>query len=182
MTKSSKKKIIILTGAKGIGKTSLIQKVLAWAKDHSIYVAGICSPAVFQNNKKTGIQIENIATGERKTLATVLGKVRSAVNTDAWSFDEKNLEWGNEILDDIKSCQLLIIDELGVLEINQQRGWSHAFQVLRKKEYKLAIVVVRPDLCESFTKLFNAEKVHELLVRNQTIIFQQIISNIENNL
>lgn len=182
MNRSTKKKIIILTGAKGAGKTSLIQKVIAWAKDHSIDVAGICSPALFHNKKKIGIQIENIATGECKTLAKVLDKVRSKVTTDAWSFDEKNLEWGNEILDDIKPSQLLIIDELGVLEINQQRGWSHAFPVLSKEGYRLAIVVVRPDLCESFKKLFDTEDVHELFAGNQTIIFQQIISDIENNL
>jgi nucleoside-triphosphatase THEP1 len=165
-----------------VGKTSLIQKVIAWAKDHGIAVAGICSPAVFHHNKKTGIQIENITTGERKTLATVLGKVNSTVTTDAWSFEEKNLEWGNEILDGISKCQLLVIDELGILEIYQQRGWSHAIPALKNLEFGLAIVVVRPELCEDFKKTIGAMDVLQLLTDNHAMIYQQIISVINKYL
>jgi nucleoside-triphosphatase len=180
LTRSTHKKIIILSGAKGVGKTSLIQKVIAWAKDHSIAVAGICSPAIFHNKQKTGIQVQDITTNHCKTLALVSGTVNAAVATEAWSFNEKNLEWGNQILDEIDKCQLLIIDELGVLEINQQRGWSHAFRVLRNVEYKLAVVVVRPNLCEAFKKITGAEKVYLLHAENQPIVFQEVISEIIN--
>jgi nucleoside-triphosphatase THEP1 len=180
LTRSTQKRIIILSGAKGVGKTSLIQKVIAWAKDHNIAVAGICSPAVFHNKQKTGIQVQEITTNHRKTLALVAGTVNAAVATEAWGFNEKNLEWGNEILDGIDMCQLLIIDELGVLEINQQRGWSHAFRVLKNLEYKLAVVVVRPELCEAFRKITGAEKVYQLRAENQPIVFQKIISEIIN--
>ena len=50
---------------------------------------------------------------------------------------------------------LLIIDELGPLELIHQTGWQAARDVLRSKDYSLGLVVVREELrsvfCEQFT-------------------------------
>ncbi len=182
MARSIEKKIFILSGAKGVGKTTLVREVIAWTKEQNYSVEGICSPAIFHDHKKIGIQIEDVTTGEYRTLATALGELNSSITTDAWSFDEKNLEWGNQILESIKKCKLLVIDELGILEIAQHRGWSQAIPVLKNLDYELAIVVVRPDLCEHFKKTVCAKEIVHLDSDNHSIIFQQIISEIKNTL
>ena len=45
-------------------------------------------------------------------------------------------------------CGLLVIDELGPLEVEKGKGWSSAFGILAKAEFALGLVVVRPELVE----------------------------------
>jgi len=65
-------------------------------------------------------------------------------------FDEDVLAWANGTIASASPCDLLIVDELGPLEIEQGRGFVAAFDMLRRGDYRLAVVVVRPSLLDSF--------------------------------
>jgi nucleoside-triphosphatase THEP1 len=56
------------------------------------------------------------------------------------------LSWGHDVLTHSVPCDLLIVDELGPLEIERDRGWVVAFDVLRSGSFAMAVVVVRPEL------------------------------------
>jgi nucleoside-triphosphatase THEP1 len=43
-------------------------------------------------------------------------------------------------------CDLLVVDEIGPLELERRGGWENAFDVLRGRDFALALVVVRPEL------------------------------------
>ncbi len=42
--------------------------------------------------------------------------------------------------------QVFILDELGPLELELKQGWCYALQLLQRKRYALALIVVRPEL------------------------------------
>ena len=72
----------------------------------------------------------------------------SAVILGRFRFDPETLAWGNDVLARASTCHLLVVDELGPLEIKRGQGWQKAFDVLRGNNFALAVVVVRPELLE----------------------------------
>ncbi len=138
----------MLTGGRGVGKTTLCRALAERARLDGWDVAGLLSPAVFEGKIKTGILAENARTGETRPLAGLKTYGSFDLPLGRWFFDRSTLDWGNRVLESSLPCRLLIIDELGPLELTRQEGWQAAFDVLRRGEYEIALVVVRPELQE----------------------------------
>ena len=138
--------LILLTGLKGIGKTTWCLKLIKIAKEQGIVVEGIVSPGVFSDGKKSSIEILDVHSGERRLFATLnLGK-KQAISTPRWSFDSKSITWANEILKRSTENALLIIDEIGPLELLRHEGFVEGLSRIDSRDFQLAIVVVRPSL------------------------------------
>ena len=114
--------------------------------------AGLISPAIFEAGEKVGIDLVEIPTGQRHRLAT--RKVddepprRAELETQHWRFDPSALTWGNEALSRgaLASTEMLILDELGPLELLENRGLTAGIDLVDKRKYQLAVVVIRPAL------------------------------------
>jgi len=140
--------VVVLTGSRQAGKTTACQHLADLARAKGWSVAGVLSPAQFEHGKKTGIDIANLRTGDVRHLASRYRDPRP--DELGYQFDEDALAWANAIVSASTPCDLLIVDELGPLEIEHNRGLTAAFDVLRSGEYRLAVVVVRPELIEGF--------------------------------
>ena len=113
-------------------------------------VCGLLSPAVVKSGCKTGIDLVDLSSGQRRRLATLRNTSSSDVMTDRWSFDLETLQWGNQILENLPpDTDLLVIDELGPLEFRRGKGFSNAFSAIDQRCYKVACVIVRPGLVEA---------------------------------
>jgi nucleoside-triphosphatase THEP1 len=90
-------------------------------------------------------------------------------------------EWGNEVLSRSLPCDLLIIDELGPLEVLGNRGWSNALSVLDAGDYAAALVVCRPGLLDRLQERLGNSKgeIHEVDPQNRdtlaTVILQRLL-------
>jgi nucleoside-triphosphatase len=142
---STDQSLTLLTGPSGSGKTTFCREVVAQMYETEALVGGFICPAVFENGKKVGIDLLNIASGEQRRL----GK-RSQNETEAtvgcWQMDEETLAWGNQILSGLKDEALVVIDELGPLELEEGCGYQDALRLLDEGSYHKALVVVRPSL------------------------------------
>ncbi len=166
--------LILLTGPRGAGKTSLCLHKAEKARANGQSVAGLLSPARFERNYKVGIDALDLRSGQRRPLAqrrsktkttgsapfdlsaslklrTELAEVTSFAHlrqpeTSNWRFDPDTLAWGAEVLRQATPCDLLIIDELGALEFERNGGWSVALDIIAHGNYRRALVVVRPEL------------------------------------
>ncbi len=148
-------KRILLTGERGTGKTSLCRLVVQAGRRAGWDVAGLISPARFAGGEKTAIEVEDVRSGRKMLLARRRGAESTAavhphtpvgVHTDAWVFDEAAVQWGNEMLRQSTPCDLLLVDELGVLELERGQGWTAALQAVDGGDYRFALIVVRPSL------------------------------------
>jgi len=146
--------ITILTGGRGIGKTRTCQRLAEEALKAGLKVTGLICPAVFENGEKTGIDVVNVSTGESRLLACKVNRQSGFEVTDHWDFFPEVLEWGNNILSDVKDSDLFLMDELGPLEFDQQQGWMKAFDVINSLLFKKAVVVIRPELLEKARMLW----------------------------
>lgn len=141
----STSKIWIITGDREAGKTRFCQAVLQEARQRHLRVAGILSPAIFSQGKKTAIEAEDPASGEKRLLATLREEVPDAI-TKRWKFDDNAMKWGSTVINRSIPCDLLIIDELGPLELEHQQGWVEGIRALDSRKYHAGLVVIRPEL------------------------------------
>jgi nucleoside-triphosphatase THEP1 len=58
----------------------------------------------------------------------------------------ETLEWGNVILENINSCDLFILDEVGPLEFEYGIGLIAGLDIIDSRKRFPSIVVVRPSL------------------------------------
>jgi nucleoside-triphosphatase THEP1 len=142
--------MFLLTGASGAGKTAYCQQLLLLARNADLAPAGLISPAVFAAGVKTGIDLMDVASGERRRLAERRQRssevADSTLVTENWRFDPGVLAWGNRILEEIGYTQLFILDELGPLELLENRGLVAGLSIIDQVRFRHACVVIRPAL------------------------------------
>jgi nucleoside-triphosphatase THEP1 len=143
--------LLLLTGSRGAGKTSLLQELVEAAKQARWTLCGLLSPARLENGQKTGIQVIDAHSGTRRLLASrVVGELNGP-RIGHWTFDSEAIAWGNDLLKHAPPSNLFVLDELGPLEFDRRQGWTAAFDLLAKPAAcRLAIVVVRPNYVEAF--------------------------------
>ena len=141
-------RIIILTGERNAGKTTVCHKTITLAQAQGYTCGGVLTLS-YSNGVRDVLDVHN---GHRQQLTIEANDLDADVNTAVvqgrFRFDPKILAWGNDVLAHITTCHLLVVDELGPLEIERGQGWQKAFDVLRGNNFALALVVVRPELLE----------------------------------
>lgn len=148
----------IVTGRRGAGKTTFCRKLAERARALGWDVAGLLSPAVLGAGK-TGIVALDLRHGESRLLASAEPRAGYALRLGMWWFDPDTLAWGNQVLAAALPCDLLIVDEIGPLELELGQGWSAALEVLAGVSYRLALVVVRPEYCADFQERWPGSQV-----------------------
>lgn len=148
---------MVITGWRGSGKTSLCSLIVEAAHRAGWSVSGVLSPAVFKEGQKGAILIEDLCTGERRQMARwpetrSPGKVCLDENPfdpgwkPHWVIDKEVMDWGEGVLSRIRWCDLLVVDELGPFELVRAEGWISGLRLVDEKNYRLVLVVVRPEL------------------------------------
>jgi nucleoside-triphosphatase len=158
-------KLIILTGKRGAGKSTFCSVLITHFKKESWQVRGLYSPGLFVDGYKNAIEVVNLENNERRLLA--VPKSKSSLSTDEnkplhWNFDPQILEWGNRILMNAVPTDLLIVDEIGPLELKLGQGWTEAINALDGKAYRLALLVMRPELLTDATQRWPWAQVYTL--------------------
>jgi nucleoside-triphosphatase THEP1 len=133
--------VIILTGVRGVGKTTICQKAVAAAQSRGYVCSGILTLRQPDGER----DVIDVYSGDERRL-TIGPDTEPAVIQGRFRFDPETLTWGNKILTRPCDCHLLVVDELGPLEIERGGGWYRAFYALKRSDYTLAVVVVRPEL------------------------------------
>ena len=137
--------ILLITGAIGQGKTTWCQKQAELLEQEGRHVCGVLSPAVFEGDQKVGIDMINLASGERRKFAVRRPHDASAM-TRCWAMDEDTIDWANQALRRCAGCDCLIIDEVGPVEFEHGQGLQEGLLLLDSGQFSQAYVVVRPHL------------------------------------
>ena len=154
--------IFLLTGEFQTGKTNLCLDIYQLAQESRVRVGGVISPAVFEGDKKTAIDVLDLKGGTRKRLAELRTSHQTDLETQRWSFDSEVVDWGNKILEEAVPCDLLMIDELGPLEFQRGEGWVNGFTVIESGDYSTALIVVRPSLVDEAARLWQVSRIIDL--------------------
>jgi len=142
-------RIAVLTGPLGSGKTTTCLRLVDLARQHGLDCAGIISPARFDGGVKVGIDALDVRTGQRRPLAEA-DDSPADLRTTRYRFDADAMAWGAAILAMACPCEVLIVDEIGPLELERGQGWVNVLGTLRAGRFGMAVVVVRPGLVDAF--------------------------------
>ena len=125
-----KSNVILVTGDTGDGKSTLLAELAILFKSRNIQTGGIISPAVFENGVKSGYELINVATTQKKRLSQTQ-KEDGLVNVGRFYFFNDGISFGKAALTvaNNQNSQIVFIDEIGAWEL-QGQGWAESLNEL----------------------------------------------------
>lgn len=168
-------KIWIITGIRETGKTRFCTHLVEKARNEGVDVAGLLSPPVYVNGVKTAIEVEDLCSGERRILARSRQDDLASIQTKRWSFDTEVLKWGDDLLAVATPCDLLVVDELGLLEFERGGGWQNGLSAIQSGKFRSAVVVIRPELIDKAIGIFDQARGLEIPPQLDAILEQGMI-------
>jgi len=143
---------LVLTGDLHVGKTTVCRKVVDLARQRDYSVGGILTTTSLQpGGQRLGFVLQDLATAERRELARV-DRDYGGPSVGPFRFDPAVLQWGYDIVAQTiaAGCDLLVVDEIGRLELEQSTGFSQVLDLLAASSVTRSLLVVRSSLLEAF--------------------------------
>ena len=128
--------------------------MLPKAAQRKIRVTGVWSPAIFENDEKTGIMAQLLPSGEEFQLAEKRvfepGKRPDGRRKLGWDFSDAAMERVNVHFAALGGDlgDLFLVDEFGVLEFYQDKGYMRGMEIMDAGLPEKVLLVLRPDLVE----------------------------------
>lgn len=140
--------VILVSGARRVGKTTVLQRVREAAIQAGRRVGGFLSVARFapDDHTKTGIDLMDAATGAIIPLATIGGA--GPVQTGQYTFNPAALDAGLRAAEAGQGADVFFADELGPLELKRGKGWIAVIEMIRARDFGVALVTMRPELLD----------------------------------
>lgn len=144
--------VFILTGERGSGKTTVLEGLIARLRSENFRVGGILSQVIMEGSERLGYDVFDLRSGERMPLARA-GSPGGGVQAGAFRFSDEAVVFGRRALDPsiLRACQLVIIDEIGPLEIGGG-VWAPSLELLLESAPIPLLLVVRPSLVEEVSR------------------------------
>ena len=174
-----RKRILLLTGNPGIGKTTMLLKVVEALKTKGYSVGGMISREVRSRGARVGFEILDLSDERRGWLAHVNQKTGPQIGKYRVNLEDLNSVGADAILKAVKECEVVTIDEVGPMEL-----FSEKFREAVKKAVesdKLIVGVVhwkaRDRLVENLKEREDAEVI-AVTYENRDRLHQTLIEKI----
>lgn len=135
--------VVVITGERGAGKTTLAGAVVACLRAAGVQVGGILAPGVHRDGRRYSFDVVAVASGERRPLACREPQVGWAEERCFW-VDPGGFAFGNAALC-VEGLEVVVVDEVGPWELAGS-GWAASLDVLVEREVPLLLVVRRKCL------------------------------------
>jgi len=173
------KRLIFLTGQPGVGKTSVLLRVVDALKAKGYAIRGMISHEVREQGTRVGFEITDLNTGQKGWLAHVrqpsgpqVGKYR--VNLD----DLKNIG-ATSILNAIENADIIVVDEIGPMELYSQAFKDAILQAVESTKPLLGTIHFRvQNPLINTIKARNDVEILEVTNENRQNIHNLIITKI----
>jgi nucleoside-triphosphatase len=170
-------RVFLLTGAPGVGKTTVLIKTVEALKAKGLSVGGMISREVREGGVRVGFEILDLSSAKHGWLAQV--KVQSGPQVGRYHVNLGDLDsiGTAAITKALENCSVVAIDEIGPMELYSPKFKQAVAQALESKKLVLAVVhgkakdplvtqVKRRVDAEIFNVTFaNREKLPEQLIR-----------------
>jgi len=114
------KHLLFVTGRPGIGKTSVLLHTVEELKMKGYMIGGMLSREVREKGVRIGFEIIDFYSERRGWLAHVNQPVGPKVSKYRVNLDDLNVVGAGSIRDAAKNAQIIIIDEIGPMELFSQ--------------------------------------------------------------
>ena len=163
-------KIFIISGETRSGETTFLKAVVGRLKEENpeIKIGGIIAHGTDFRGERFGFHIENILTGEKQHLCSREPANEDDIKMGRFYFYKAGFVFGNKaILDNLEQLDLLVIDEVGYLELKGM-GWFESIEKAMAIQNLDMIFVVRKRLLESILELWQNKHFIVVDINNNT--------------
>ena len=150
----SGKRVLIITGEINSGKTSAVEKLIFLLQSAGKKTCGVYSRGILKDNKKIGFEIVDIKSGRAKQIASVHAESNFNVSQGRYFFNVDIFDEYNKIIMNSFDEDVIIIDEIGPLELKDGGFFPLIQNCLANFKGKL-VFVIRDHLIENVLAKFN---------------------------
>jgi nucleoside-triphosphatase len=155
--KGLQKRVLLLTGSPGVGKTTVLLKTVNALKDKGYRVGGMISREVREGGTRVGFEILDLNSSKVGWLAHVNQKSGPQVGKYRVNIADLNAIGAQAILDAAENCDVVAIDEIGPMEL-----FSEKFKEAVRKAFESGKLVVAIAHWKAKDKLIvEAKKVED---------------------
>ena len=138
-------RVVVVTGPSSGGKTEAVVGVSELLRSSGVPIAGFVQPAEFADGRTIGFRIRDVASGEEAVLATLRERHEGDFGT-RFRFADEGFRLGREALSRASSSAVVIVDELGPVELRGQGHMPAVREALAVDGLRASIIVVRRAL------------------------------------
>ena len=172
------KRVLLLTGNPGVGKTTVLMKTVNALKERGIHVGGMISREVREGGTRVGFEILDLTGSRRGWLAHVNQKNGPQVGKYRVNIEDLNTVGAQAITDAVEKCEVIAIDEVGPMELFSERFKEAVRKALESHKLVLAVVhwkaqdtlineaKKREDAETTSVTLENRESLHKKITGN----------------
>jgi nucleoside-triphosphatase len=114
------KRIILVTGQPGIGKTSTLRRVVKELERREYAVGGMICSEVREGGIRVGFEIKDLSTGERGWLAHVNQPEGPRIGKYRVNSTDLDIIGVGSILGALQTADIVAVDEIGPMELSSQ--------------------------------------------------------------
>ncbi|HXW37316.1 MAG TPA: NTPase [Nitrososphaerales archaeon] len=134
-----------VTGPPGVGKSTLVSKVMMRAMSRGVIVGGCVTSERRKGGERVGFNIKNLSTGEEGELASVKAPLGPRVGRYRVNLMDLANIGGASLAGAALSAELIVIDELGPMELVSPEFRRGVRACLDSQRPLLAVVHERMD-------------------------------------
>jgi nucleoside-triphosphatase THEP1 len=153
-------RLFVITGERGAGKSVACARLAGLLRERGVDVGGVITERSEAGSDREAV---DVATGARRPFGRQgqAGEAPSAAPaqgvedplTPSWRYDDDVFRWGNEVFARDGDREVLLVDELGPVELLGGRGWTRPLERLAAGDFQTAVVVCRPGLLDRLSTL-----------------------------
>ena len=134
------KRLLLLTGNPGIGKTTVLMKTISALKEKGTSVGGMVSREVREGGARVGFELLDLSSGRRGWLAHVNQKTGPQVGRYRVNSGDLDFIGARAIAEAVENCDAIAIDEIGPMELFSAKFKEAVRKALESRKLVMAVV------------------------------------------
>jgi len=134
------KRVLLLTSAPGVGKTTVLVKTVDSLRERGVSIGGMISREAREGNTRVGFEIQDLTSGKHGWLAHVNQQSDPQVGKYHVNLEDLEGIGAKAIADATEKCDVIAIDEIGPMELYSQKFKQAVMHALESKKLLLAVV------------------------------------------
>jgi nucleoside-triphosphatase len=140
-----RKRVLLLTGKPGVGKTTVMVKTVEALKERGVCVGGVVSQEAREGGARVGFEILDLYTGKGGWLAHVNQKTGPRLGKYRVNMVDLDGVGAQAIINAMGRCSVIAIDEVGPMEFFSDKFKAAVRQALESSMLFIAVVHWKAD-------------------------------------
>lgn len=170
------KRVFLLTGSPGVGKTTLLLKIVDILRAKGYRIGGMISREVRSGGTRMGFEILDLTSGKHGWLAHINQKTGPHVGKYRVNLEDLDNVGVEAILKAVKECDIVAVDEIGPMELFSEKFKLSVKEALESG--KLLVGVVHWKACDKLVETVKSREDVEIFTityENRDILHRNIV-------